>query len=223
MVERVPPNNRADLQQAVNAGLRAQLTSQSLVTGQLSVDLDFHPGTSATAPRLSSEIFEIPTVPSELQDLKSELHDLNLPQLAEKAHQALVSMQQVLDVAGTRIGPLADSLRTALDTSTTSVVAVQANAARTLDHINQLALETQTQIANNGKDLNQLIRTANLAAAQAEKLVASLNDMTEPRSPMRSDLQASLRDLAASAGSLRTFTRDLERNPAGTLLGKNAR
>jgi paraquat-inducible protein B len=36
----------------------------------------------------------------------------------------------------------------------------------------------------------------------------------------RGDLQASLRDLAASASSLRDLTHDLERNPLGTLLRK---
>jgi len=42
--------------------------------------------------------------------------------------------------------------------------------------------------------------------------------MTSSRSPMRGDLEASLRDLAASADSLRSFTHDLERDPAGTIL-----
>src|ERR1700733_7919094 len=32
-----------DVEQAVKAGLRAQLATQSLVTGQLSINLDFHP------------------------------------------------------------------------------------------------------------------------------------------------------------------------------------
>jgi len=41
--------------------------------------------------------------------------------------------------------------------------------------------------------------------------------MTSPRG----DLQASLRDLAASAGSLRGLTHDLERNPLGTLLRRS--
>jgi paraquat-inducible protein B len=49
-------------------------------------------------------------------------------------------------------------------------------------------------------------------------VVASLDDMTAARSPTRNDLEASLRDLAATASSLREFTHDLERHPVGVLL-----
>jgi paraquat-inducible protein B len=53
--------------------------------------------------------------------------------------------------------------------------------------------------------------------------VTSLNDMTGPRSPIRLDLESTLRDLSASAGSLRIFTRDLERNPLGTIMTKGSK
>jgi paraquat-inducible protein B len=86
-----------------------------------------------------------------------------------------------------------------------------------------LLFEGRGQIATNGRDLDELLRTAQTTAAQAEKLVATLNDMTAPRSPLRDDLQSSVRDLAASAGSLREFTHDLERDPTGTLFRKTAR
>jgi paraquat-inducible protein B len=39
---------------------------------------------------------------------------------------------------------------------------------------------------------------------------------------MRGDLEAALRDLAASSSSLRMFTHDLERNPAATLLKRSS-
>jgi len=40
---------------------------------------------------------------------------------------------------------------------------------------------------------------------------------------MRGDLEAAMRDLAASASSLRDLTRNLQRNPSGTLFGKAQR
>ena len=73
------------------------------------------------------------------------------------------------------------------------------------------------KIATNGKDLDDLIKRAGEATGRADALVTSLNDMTSPRG----DLQASLRDLAASASSLRGLTHDLERNPLGTLLRRS--
>jgi paraquat-inducible protein B len=207
-------------QAAVSAGMRAQLRSESIVTGQQSVDLDFYPGTPVHLTHLSGDVPEMPTMPSDIQNLKDEIRDMNLRDLADKTRAALASMQHLLDVAGGKIGPLADSMQKTLETARGTLIAVQANSARTLDNIDKLAAEGRGQIATNGRDLDQLLHTAQATAAQAEALVASLNDMMAPRGAMRDDLQASIRDLAASAGSLRTFTRELERNPAGTLFKK---
>jgi paraquat-inducible protein B len=213
-------NDAASLREAINAGLRAQLRSQSLVTGQLSVDLDFYPGTPMVLTHLSNSSFEVPSMPSDMQNLKDEVRDLNLRDLADKARLAFASVQRLLDDASGRIGPLADGLQSTLTTARNTMLAVQVNSARTLDNIDKVAVEGRGQLATNGRDLDQLLRTAQATAAHADKLVISLNDLTSPRSPLRDDLQSSARDLAASAGSLRTFTRDLQRNPAGTLFKK---
>ena len=208
---------------AINAGLRAQLRSESLVTGQLTVDLDFSPGTPISLTHVKGKTLEVPTIPSDMQNLKDEVRDLNLRDIADKSRATLVSMQHLLDEAGGRIGPLADSVQSTLETTRNTLIALQGNSARTLESIDKLAIEGRGQIATNGRDLDQVLRTAQATAAQAKKLIATLNDMTAPRSPMRDDLQSSVRDLAASAGSLRAFTHDLERDPTGTLFRKAAR
>jgi paraquat-inducible protein B len=53
--------------------------------------------------------------------------------------------------------------------------------------------------------------------------MASLKEMTAQDSPMRSDLQATLRDLSDSASSLRGFTHEIERDPGALLSGRNNR
>jgi len=219
-----------DMQGAVAAGLRAQLSLQSLVTGQLNVDLDFHPGTTALLVGAPDGVLEIPTIPSDLQQLKDQFAAMNLPDLADRTRAALTSMQHVLTELGDRIGPLADSLdqtagsaRTTLETTTAAVQKIQADATTTLKNIDRLAVASRQQVTTNGKDLDALLRSAGQTTGEANRLLAALNDMTSPRSPMRGDLEASLRDLAASADSLRGFTRDLERNPAGTILRKDSR
>jgi paraquat-inducible protein B len=213
----------SSFQDAVNAGIRAQLRSDSLVTGQLSIDVDFYPGTPIVLTHLPGEESEIPTMPSDMQNLKDEMRALNLRELADKTRLALASMQRLLDEAGGKIGPLADSLRDTLATANGTLLAVQKDSARTLDYVDKLAVEGRGQIATNGRDLDQLLRTAQATATQAQALIASLNDLTAERSPLRDDLQASVRDLAASAGSLRTFTRELERDPTRTLFKKAPR
>jgi paraquat-inducible protein B len=211
-----PGGNRADLQAAVDAGLRAQLVSQGLVSGQASVNLDYHPDTPALLAGHPEDAFEIPTIPSDIQDLKDQLRKLDLPAIGMKTQQVLASMQHVLDELDSRIGPLADGLKATLATTADAVHRLQTDSTRTLADVDRLAEESRHQIITNGDDLNQLLKTAEQTTAQANELVASLNEMSSPRG----DLQASLRDLAASASSLRSLTHDLERNPLGTVLRK---
>jgi paraquat-inducible protein B len=47
-----------------------------------------------------------------------------------------------------------------------------------------------------------------------------LQDILSPRSIDRANLDAALRDIAASAASLRGFSSDIERNPQLLLMGR---
>jgi len=100
---------------------------------------------------------------------------------------------------------------------------VQADAATTLAGVNGLSLAGSRELARAGARLDVVLARAASALAQADTLTASLSTATAARSPERADLQATLRDLAATASSLRSFTRDLQRNPAGTLLGHKSK
>ena len=86
----------------------------------------------------------------------------------------------------------------------------------------KLAAASQLQITANGDQLQQLLDSARRTTAEADQLIASLNELAAPRSAMRGDLEATLRDLAATSSSLRLFTHDLERDPARTLLRRSA-
>lgn len=218
-----------DLELAVKSGLRAQLSTQSLVTGQVNVSLDFHPETPATLVGGGGAV-EIPTIPSDFQRIKDEIAELKLADLVEKARTALTGINEVVGELNGKLGPLADSLRqtsddarTTLDTTSEAVRQLQRDASQTLDAVDHLTKATATQVLTSGKKIDRLAATAERAASQADKLVSSLNDLTAPRSPLRDNLEATLRDLSASASSLRNFSRDVERNPSLILLGRASR
>jgi paraquat-inducible protein B len=219
----------ADLELAVKSGLRAQLATQSLVTGQASVSLDFHPETTARLVGGGSAP-EIPTIPSDFQKIKDEISDLKLKELAENARTALVGLNQLMGELNGKLGPLADSLRqtsdgarTTLETASDAVRQLQHDASQTFDAVHHLAGTAETQVITSGKDIDRLAATAERAAAAAQTVAANLNDLTAPRSPLRDNLEATVRDLASSASSLRNFSREVERNPSALLLGRAAR
>jgi len=195
------------------AGLEAQLGMQSLVTGELRVDLDLQPGAHAIYLGGDTHGNEIPSNPSKLQTLEAEIAELPLKQIADNANQTLVSIRRVTDQLGPRVGPLLDSLQR---TSESAHVTMDA-AHVAVGHIDSLAAVGQQQVTANGDALKGLIASSDRTVHDADALVLSLNEMTAPNSRMRDDLQSTMRDLAASASSLRTFTHEIERNPSDLL------
>jgi len=193
----------------LKAGLRAQLNMQSLITGQLRVDLDLRPDVPGNPMGSDSGLDEIPTIPSKLETLEDEIAELPLAEIAENARGALVSIQHLADAITPRVGPLADSLQRTAD-----------GARVTLSEIDGLATDGRHQLAARGDQLGQLLASSDRTAREAEAAIASLREMTAPGSRVRSDFQAALRDLAASASSLRVFSQEIERNPSALLLGR---
>src|SRR6201999_1452738 len=65
--------NRTVLEQMVARGLKAQLSMQSLLTGQLYVDLDLRPKKPAVLRGNDDSELEIPTTTTTIQQLKNQL------------------------------------------------------------------------------------------------------------------------------------------------------
>ncbi len=192
------------------AGLEAQLSMQSFVTGELRVDLDLQPGAHATYLGGDTEGDEIPSSPSKLQTIEDQIADLPLKQIADNANQTLASIQRITDQLGTSVVPLLDSLKQTADSAHMTIEA----AHLAVTHIDRLAIDGQHQLAVNGDALAGVLASSDRAVRDAETLVLSLNDMVAPESRIRDDLQSTMRDLAASAASLRNFTHEIERTPS---------
>jgi paraquat-inducible protein B len=84
-------------------------------------------------------------------------------------------------------------------------------------HLDRLAIDGQHQLMANGDALKGVLASSDRTVRDAEALILSLDEMIAPDSQIRNDLQSTMRDLAASASSLRDFTREIERNPSHLL------
>jgi len=218
-----------DLAHAVAVGLRAQLEMQSLITGQLRVNLDFHPETPGhLAPVDTHGVPQIPTLRSDLERLQQALADL--PELMSSARRTFASVDRLATHVDDEVGPIAteakrslDSFSRAMSALEQAVTRLQADASHTLGGIDDLTGDGRRQINDRGAELSRLLRTAEEAARQAEALIASLNQLMSERARFRSDLEATVRDLASTASSLRDFARQLEQNPGVLLRGRSER
>jgi paraquat-inducible protein B len=181
----------------VDRGLRAQLRTGSLLTGQLYVALDFFPDTPRAKLDLAQSPPELPTTPSTLEDLHA-----TLVSLANKLERVpLEAMATDLSQTLKTVNALAQRLD--------SELAPEARAA--LVEGRQALVEMRTTLSEATKTMNQASRTF----ANAEKSLA-------PDSALFGELQDAAREFARTAASLRTLADYLERNPQALLRGKSA-
>ncbi len=70
----------------INRGLRARLTSQSLLTGQLMIELEMLPGTPVVLKQEmgKKDYMEIPTVLSQIKELSRDVQNLPLRETVDK-------------------------------------------------------------------------------------------------------------------------------------------
>jgi paraquat-inducible protein B len=214
----------------VRAGLRAQLALVSMVTGQQRVDLLFRPNTPAQLVGASEGVLEIPAIPSDFGELRSQLTGLQLRELTDSAQGTLSAVGRlathvdtVIDPFVERIGRTADAATHTLQTADGAVRNLQGDASVALHDLDAALVSARHQVDARGGELSHTLAAADRSMAQAEKLLQSLNGAAEPGSELRDDLQATVRDLAASASSLRDFAETIERNPNAIVMGRSSR
>ena len=213
-----PPRIRTqkDLQPFIDRGLRAQLKIVSLVTGQLSVSLDYLPKTPVVLTRLEPGIPELPTVPTQLEQYQARLERilaaLEKTDLAQLAQDVGEMVRSARDVA--RSPELASALRTAGDAFRiadgtlrnldTKVAAVGDRVGATLDDTRQLVKKVDREI----EPLAASLRTA---LDDTRQLVNKVDREIEPLAvSLRSALEATRTAAESAKGALVTVNRALD-------------
>ncbi len=220
-------DHHADLAGLITRGLRAELNVQSFVTGQSQIDLDFDPTSPAVLHPGVTSLPEIPTRQSTLQRAREQLSQLPLRELAENATATLSSLRGLAEKLDQDLPPLVDSLRTTsdrtgqmVDTADQAIKALQGRLDTTLSAISQAANTGDEQLNQRGSDLHTLLTASNQSILQVRELLDNLKSLTSDRAASRTNLEATLRDLAAAAASLRGFANDVAHDPRLLLTGR---
>jgi|HubBroStandDraft_1064217.scaffolds.fasta_scaffold44566_3 paraquat-inducible protein B len=219
------------LRQMVEAGLRAKLVPQSLVTGQMLVELDLSPGSPAhfVGPT-DGDVTEIPAVQSDLQELREQLSRAPVADTVAQALRTLVAFEKLANRIDGEIGPLLtkandvlDSTGRTMDSANATITRLSPELSSDLEDAHHLVLDARQQLAARGEDVNRTLSEADKTLQAARGLMASANSLVALRSQSRGDIDASLRDLAATASSFRDFAESIERDPGLLLRGRSSR
>ncbi|HEV8113148.1 MAG TPA: MlaD family protein [Planctomycetota bacterium] len=218
------------LRGAIDSGLRAQLESDSLVTGVQHVSLVFVPDAKLRLHESIEGVMEIPTIPPPLQEIGVALRSI-VDRIGRYDFEKLLdSVRTALDgVADLSRAPELRSALSSLDTTLKDVDAAVGDLRAGIGEARATLGSVQGLSDDLTASLRPLLASLKLAtdklqamAVAVEATLASTRTLLDPEAPIAVELRAGLRELADTARSTRALFELLERDPAALLRGKGA-
>jgi len=233
--ERVDLGDSQVIQGLVDKGLRARLRMQSLLTGQLYVDLDVYPDRPARLLNLDPGVSEIPTIPTAVDELTSHLNGFPIEKFLADAAAISKSVKTILASVAERDLPARleatlihlESLATALDTRGEPILEeIEINLAAMKEAISATREamhsvgEAADQIGALAAPDSSMITTMNRASQELTGAAQAVRKLAEEGSPTVHGLNSVLQEIARAARALRVLAETLERQPEAILRGK---
>ena len=200
----------------IREGMRAQLGSDSFVTGLMYVALDIEPNTpiQMVAPP-GSPLQEIPAIPNTLEQAQAVavriFERLDKVDFNEVFTQMTGMLESIREIANS------PSLKKAIDNSEQTREQLDnalAGAQRTLATVNG-------QLPPLSSSIQKTSTSADAAAKQATITLGTVNTTIEPNSPINYQALQTLQDVSAAAHSIKELADYLQRNPSAVVRGRD--
>lgn len=244
------PDPERYLRLLVERGLRARLELQSLVTGQLMVELDFHPDKPVKLVGTGTKYPELPTIPSSLEELSKRIEEVPIEEIFNKLLLAVEGIEKVVN--SPKVGETVGSLQHALEdirklvrnvdaqvaTLSSSIEKTLGDTWKLLQNVNnqvapltssikdtvgdygKLARDVDVQVATLTSSIEKTLQTTRSALEQGKRTLAMAESDLGEDSPVIYELDNALKEVAAAARSIRLLTDYLKRHPEALLKGK---
>jgi paraquat-inducible protein B len=191
----------------IDEGLRAQLKSQSLITGKLYLDLARHPDSEPLFHGLDPGTLEIPSIPTSLQLLGRQLREL-----ADRVKE--LPLEEIVDDLAATLSGL-------------NALVNEGEARDAIKNLNASlkraeSLLTRLDARSDGllDELEGSVRQLRDAAGTAGETLAAVQASVEPGSALHQQLMATLLELQSTLRSLRTLADQVSEQPEQVIFGR---
>ena len=167
-----------NIQTMIDKGLRGQLQSQSFVTGQLAVGIDFYPDKPAKLVGLDKKYHEIPTVPTPIEELQKTIQDLNPKELAEKVKSTLDGIERAVN--SPEIQKTLKSVSAAAEEARVMVKNVNGQITPLASNLNETVKDAQKLVQNLDRQMTTLLPSIEGTMKDAQKLVQHVDTRIDP-------------------------------------------
>lgn len=221
-------------QRLVAKGLKAQLKLKSLITGQLYIDVWFHPEMPTRLVGLDARYPEIPTIPSPTEVLMETLEKVPVSEIANRllkvteGIEAIVSSPDVkgsvknLNLALGEVNVLVRGIKDELK-PTAANIRDTSNAAR--GAFSQAEKTLALKEGESGKiagSVQETLVRVNSTLDDVRSTLTSYNRLADKNTDIGYDLSKTLREIESAARSIRSLTDYLDRHPEALVKGKKA-
>lgn len=172
---------------AIDLGLKAKLKTQSIVTGQRQISLDFSPDKPAKFIGADPGYLEIPTIPTPLEELVKKIEKLPLEEIVRDIATAVNGINRVVN---------------------------SPEIPKTLQSISQASEEAKSLIQTMQTKVGPAISNIEVAVVDAQKLIQNVNGQVQPIS---SDVQGTLREAKTLLREIEAKTAALTSSIDGTV------
>lgn len=217
--------------QLIEKGLRAQLQQESFVTGQLLIDLDYHPNTKAIFRAQDSEYREIPSVQSEIQlvidnfqNIFAKLKDVPIEEIFNDLRESIDGIERFVnspELANTVKG--IDQIVNSKDTQ--QLTATLHNSIEKLDatvvDVQKFVHNIDQQVDPIAGDFGKTMEEIQTAVIDIQNTFNEMRNTIKDES-IRYEITVALTEFKDAARSFRIFVDYLERHPESFLSGKPA-
>ena len=212
-------------EELIKSGLRAQLNTQSLLTGLLYIELDFHPKTAAHLVKINSPYLQIPTIETDLERFTKTLQNIDFSKLNKQIENISSSIDSL--VSSKDFQALPAGMNTTLTSLRELSTQLQGQLATSGPKLDILLDETSVTVNNANKELPQLsaLVESNLAALNAAILtfqhgMTGIDALVSPDSAVLYQLNNALAEMTRAGRSLQSLASTLEEQPESVIIGK---
>ena len=213
-------------EELISRGMRAQLNSQSLLTGLLYIELDFYPQSALNLVDIDSPYLQLPTVPTDLERITKKLQDIDISKLTDELESISNGVSTL--IISTEFQHLPAHLTSTLDSVRELSAQMKEQLASTGPKLNTVLDETAQTVASANSQLPKLtalvegnLKTLNSAIAAFEQGMSGIDGLVSPDSATLYQLNLALQEMTRAGRSLQSLANTLEAQPESLIRGKS--
>jgi len=225
-IKRVGHTTRDVTEELIHRGLRAQLNTQSLLTGLLYIQLDFHPDTPLVLRDIDSPYLQFPTIPTDLERIAKKLQDLDFSAFVDNLEATVRGLNTLVNNKDFQALP--NDMRTALASVTSLTNQLETQLAQSLQKVDKVLDGAAVTVATANSELPKFseqlqanLSILNTALESFETVMVDIDHIVGPGSATTYQLNQALREITLAGRAIQLLAKTLEEQPEALIRGRS--